>query len=122
MLGKLPFVLGVWCLLSKWWVRKNIFPISYILKKVLRCRKRKPFTQAICLRTDLDSRVLFHHYKMTSLHSWQLSYKCLDSLWFSLMALGLHCNVKQGFKQIFLTLLLIMASNWPLLMLLIAIS
>ena len=39
MLGKLPFVLGVWCLLSKWWVRKNIFPISYILKKVLRCRK-----------------------------------------------------------------------------------
>ena len=29
------------CLLSKWWVRKNIFPISYILKKVLRCRKRQ---------------------------------------------------------------------------------
>ena len=23
-------------------------------------------------------------------HSWQLSYKCLDQLWFSLMALGLH--------------------------------
>ena len=32
-------------------------------------------------------------------HSWQLSYKRLDQLWFSLMALGLHYYVKQGFKQ-----------------------
>ena len=36
---KTTFCTWVWCLLSKWWVRKNIFPISYILKKVLRCRK-----------------------------------------------------------------------------------
>ena len=40
MLEKLPFVLGYGVLLSKWWVRKFFFPISYILKKVLRCRKR----------------------------------------------------------------------------------
>ena len=32
---KTTFCTWVWCLLSKWWVRKNIFPISYILKKVL---------------------------------------------------------------------------------------
>ena len=32
-------------------------------------------------------------------HSWQLSYKHLDQLGFSLMALGLHYYVKQGFKQ-----------------------
>ena len=37
---KTTFCTWVWCLLSKWWVRKNIFPISYILQKVLRCRKR----------------------------------------------------------------------------------
>ena len=37
---KTTFCTWVWCLLSKWWVRKNIFPISYILKKVLRCRKK----------------------------------------------------------------------------------
>ena len=36
---KTTFCTWVWCLLSKWWVRKNIFPISYILQKVLRCRK-----------------------------------------------------------------------------------
>ena len=36
---KTTFCTWVWCLLSKWWVRKNIFPISYILKKVLRCQK-----------------------------------------------------------------------------------
>ena len=37
--------------------------------------------------------------KLALTHSWQRSYKCLDSLWFSLMALGLHYYVKQGFKQ-----------------------
>ena len=34
-------------------------------------------------------------------HSWQLSYKRLDQLWFSLMALGHHYYVKEGFKQNF---------------------
>ena len=55
-------------------------------------------------------------------HSWQLSYKRLDWLWFSLMALGIHYYVKQGFMYFFFTPLLIMALNWPLLMLHIAIS
>ena len=39
--------------------------------------------------------------KTATIHSWQLSYKRLDQLWFSLMALGLHYYVKQGFKQNF---------------------
>ena len=39
--------------------------------------------------------------KERPMHSWQLSYKRLDQLWFSLMALGLHYYVKQGFKQKF---------------------
>ena len=36
-------------------------------------------------------------YSPPSKHSWQLSYKRLDQLWYSLMALGHY--VKQGFKQ-----------------------
>ena len=38
-------------------------------------------------------------FEISVVHSWQLSYKRLDQLWFSLMALGLHYYVKQGFKQ-----------------------
>ena len=45
---KTTFCTWVWCLLSKWWVRKNIFPISYILQKVLRCRKILHFHQVHC--------------------------------------------------------------------------
>ena len=44
---KTTFCTWVWCLLSKWWVRKNIFPISYILKKVLSCRKNHFFANFI---------------------------------------------------------------------------
>ena len=41
------------------------------------------------------------HLLLSILHSWQLSYKRLDQLLFSLMALGHHYNVKEGFKQKF---------------------
>ena len=54
---KTTFCTWVWCLLSKWWVRKNIFPISYILQKVLRCRKILPFCKSyLILAIKLELR------------------------------------------------------------------
>ena len=43
------------------------------------------------------SYYIFEMREKGEMHSWQLSYKHLDSLWFSLMALGIHYYVKQEF-------------------------
>ena len=57
---KTTFCTWVWCLLSKWWVRKNIFPISYILQKVLRCRKCYIFIK-VCSCFPVESRNMNTH-------------------------------------------------------------
>ena len=79
-----PIFQHFWCLLaskSQYWV-STIFPKIPVLSLV---------TQSLVTHNEL-SKIKFPH-------SWQLSYKRLDQLWFSLMALGLHYYVKQGFKQ-----------------------
>ena len=58
---KTTFCTWVWCLLSKWWVRKNIFPISYILQKVLRCRKSVLFMIMFCAeKPKREGALLFY--------------------------------------------------------------
>ena len=59
---KTTFCTWVWCLLSKWWVRKNIFPISYILQKVLRCRKKCIFWRFFCFLQITQEWNNQHHF------------------------------------------------------------